>query len=158
MFDNYEVVYIEKVESKLPFRLELMIGGHVPLHCTAIGKLLFANFPSRKRQFLFSVGPLKRFTPNTITDPQELESSFKKIRKQHYSLNDQEFALGVVAVAVPIKDEKGQVVAGVSIQGADSRLNAESCLKVLPTLYRSAEILPDMWKLDSGPVGGGTDS
>jgi len=151
MFDDYQVVYIERVESKLPIRLELKVGSHVPLHCTAIGKLLFAHLPSRKRQHLFSVGPLERYTPNTITDQKELEASFKQIRKQNYSANNQEFALGIVAVGVPVRDEKGQVVAGVAIQGAESRLNIESCLKMLPALNRSAEKLSNLWKLASEP-------
>src|SRR3546814_9557462 len=63
-------------------RLQLSVGSHVPLHCTAMGKLFLSQMPKRARERLYIVQPLQRFTENTITDPATLEGDLAEIRRK----------------------------------------------------------------------------
>ena len=65
--DGAEVLYLDRVEAKWPLRLSLDVGSHVPLHCTASGKLFLATMPAAQRDALIDRLALPRMTPNTIT-------------------------------------------------------------------------------------------
>jgi len=65
---------------------------------------------------------LKKFTPNTITDPLLLKKELKKIRKQGFAFSDQEVYLGTRGIAAPVFNHKREIVAGLTIAGPRERL------------------------------------
>ena len=117
----------------------------MPLHCTAIGKLLLANLPPRVRQRVLSVITLERFTEATITDRDSLEEALGVIGLDGYSLNNQEFAVGMVAIAVPVKDRKDRVIAGLAVHAPHARMTVEDCVAQLPKVAAAAERLGVVW-------------
>ncbi|MEM7225962.1 MAG: IclR family transcriptional regulator [Pseudomonadota bacterium] len=145
VLDSHEVLYIERVECDLPLRVQLHAGSHVPVHCTAIGKLLLANLSTRARQRLLSTIQLTRFTETTITDRERLEDALKAIRRDGYSVNNQEYAVGMVALAVPIEDRKGRIIAGLAVHAPHARMTAEDCIAQLPKMTAAAERLGAVW-------------
>lgn len=84
--------------SLLPQR---MPGLRRPLHSTALGKVLLAWSPPGD---LTALAPLQRLTPHTIVDPAELDAELQQVREDGYAVNDEESALGVRTLAVPILD------------------------------------------------------
>src|SRR5918996_1714175 len=72
MLDGAQVVYVDRVEAAWPLRMTLTSGSHVPLHCTASGKLLLALLPKASRERLTAQLGLARYTDSTITDPKLL--------------------------------------------------------------------------------------
>jgi IclR family transcriptional regulator, acetate operon repressor len=149
MLDGYDLVYIDRVECNWPLRVQLRPGSRVPSHCTAIGKLLLAHLPSRRRERLISVMPLDRFTEHTITDPRELSDHFRQIREQGYSINNQEDSVGLIALAVPVRNSENKVFAGLAIHGPEVRMSIEDAREHLGLLQKAANQLGDALEFSS---------
>ena len=135
------VLYIDRVETHWPLGLRFERGSRVPLHCTAIGKLMLGQLPETSVDGYLSNGQLTRYTPTTITDPQRLKEELKRIRKQGHSTDNQEFMSGVVCVAVPVRGANGKACAGVAISAAEARLTLAEVKQFLPELREAASQL-----------------
>ena len=101
------VVYIDRVESQWPLGLRFEPGSRVPLHCTAIGKLLLSRLPETAIEAHLGNGRLTRYTTTTIIELRKLKAELAKIRREGYSIDNQEFMSGVVCIAVPVNDPRG---------------------------------------------------
>lgn len=141
MLSGHAIVYLDRVEASWPFGLKFEPGSRVPLHCTSVGKLLFSAQPRRRRDELIGVTKLARYTENTITDPNALRHELEEIRKRGYSIDNQEFLAGVVCLAVPVRDAKGAICAGLAISAPHARMSVAESLAHLPTLFTAAEKL-----------------
>src|SRR3954467_3604708 len=67
-------VYVEKLDSPEPLRIHSRIGAAVPLHCTAVGKVMLAYMPSEEQERILPELDLKRPTPNSVGNLQELKA------------------------------------------------------------------------------------
>ena len=145
MLDGNRVVYLDRVETHWPLRLQLSVGSHVPLHCSAMGKLFLSQMPKRTRERLYAAGPLQRYTEQTITDTEQLEAALEKIRSEQAAVNDREYMVGLVGLAVPVPDpfRKGRFSAALAIHAPEPRLNATDIRSLLPVMRRAAERLSD---------------
>ena len=93
------------------------IGPRVHAHCTAIGKAVLAFLDTEQlNQYLQKVA-LERLTEYTITDPQKLLQELQKIRKNGYSVGNQEFILHGAGIGAPVFDKTGKVAGAISIHG-----------------------------------------
>ena len=122
MLDGDEVVYLDRVETAWPLRVNLQPGSRVPLHCSASGKLFLAHMRREARERLLAAAPLPRYTPNTLCDMQALDPEFRSIRKEGASFDREEYLLGIVCMAVPIL-HGNRAVAAVALH-ALARLDA----------------------------------
>jgi DNA-binding IclR family transcriptional regulator len=117
------IIYIDKVEGSQSIRLDIALGTKRPLHSSAVGKLFLAY---TQEDFLESrihrIG-LPAITPNTLTDPEALLAELTRIRRDGISISQGENIEGITAIAAPVWDEAGQVVAGISVSGPSSWLN-----------------------------------
>ena len=136
---NGHVVYVDRVESHWPLGLRFEPGSRVPMHCTAIGKLLLSRMPEATLDAFLANGPLTRYTATTITETRRLKAELERIRRQEYSLDDQEFMSGVVCIAVPVEGPRnGGVYAGLAISAAEARLTLAGVKRFLPDLRAAA--------------------
>jgi len=143
MLAGNAVLYLDRVEASWPFGLRFESGSRVPLHCTSVGKLLLSVLPRRRRDALIRAIPLARYTENTITDPERLHAELEDIRKRGYSIDNQEFLAGVVCLAVPVRDRKGVICAGVAMSAPHARMSVEEAINHLPSLLEAAEQLAE---------------
>jgi DNA-binding IclR family transcriptional regulator len=141
MMAGNAIVYLDRVEASWPFGLKFESGSRVPLHCTSVGKLLLSAQPRRRRDELIRATALARYTENTITDPETLHRELEEIRKRGYSIDNQEFLAGVVCLAVPVRDSKGMICAGLAISAPHARMTVAGSVGHLPTLLAAAEQL-----------------
>jgi DNA-binding IclR family transcriptional regulator len=140
-----QVAYIDRVESRWPLGLRFEPGSRVPMHCTAIGKLLLSQMsPKQRGRFLMS-SPLSQYTQNTITEPAALQRELARVRKKGISTDDQEFMSGVVCVAVPITGANARVCAGLAISAPHARLTLDDALRYLPLLQDAARKLSQIF-------------
>jgi len=139
-----EVVYVERVECDWPLRIQYGVGSRVPLHATGIGKLLLAHLPRR----LLRVLPMTQLTDRTITDPDRLEDELAAIRRRGYAANDQENTPGLIGVAVPIRNPKGRVIAGLAVHAPEARLPMARALEHLALLNEAAAELESFFAED----------
>lgn len=145
VLDQHEVRYIERVECDAPLRVQLSAANRIPAHCTALGKLFLAALSSADLDRCLRVAPLRRYTDNTIVDRTEFEKELAKIREQGFSTNDQEFGIGIVAVAVPVRSEVGDVLAGVALHAPTPRMSLKGVISHRATLQNAADKLAEAW-------------
>ncbi|MGZ6505459.1 MAG: IclR family transcriptional regulator [Tumebacillaceae bacterium] len=119
--DGKEAIYIEKVDTLQPVRVYTRIGRRAPLYAGACPRILLAYLPGEKREQYLNDTKLMPIASGTITDTDELERQLNASRRDGYSVSHHELEDGTSAVAAPIFDFKGQVVAGLSIAGPVSR-------------------------------------
>jgi DNA-binding IclR family transcriptional regulator len=133
-----EVVYVERVESRWPLRIHLETGSRVPIHCTASGKLFLAMMePERRRRMLDTLN-LPAMTENTITTRGRLDAEIAETAARGYGTDNEEFILGLVAIAVPVVDSRGRLVGAVACHAAKARLDLGQALQHLPRLRAAA--------------------
>lgn len=145
---GHAVLYLDRVEARWPLRLHLEPGSRVPLHCTSSGKLFLAAMDREHRERVLHTLALTAHTPHTITSRAALDEELARIAAQGYSIDDQEFLLGLVAVAAPVSDARGRTVAAVACHAPSARLSVERALGHLPALAAAAvrlgRTLPDL--------------
>jgi IclR family transcriptional regulator, acetate operon repressor len=137
--DGTEVLYLDRVEAHWPLRLTLEVGAHVPLHCTASGKLFLATMSEEKRDTLISRSALLAQTQHTLTDADALRAECRRILECGYSTDCEEFIAGLVAVAVPIFDASGIVRAALAVHAPSARMSMAQMIKRLPVLRDAAQ-------------------
>jgi DNA-binding IclR family transcriptional regulator len=140
MLDGAQVVYVDRVEAAWPLRMTLTSGSHVPLHCTASGKLLLALLPKASRERLTAQLGLARYTDSTITDPKRLAAELSRIRANRYATDNEEFHAGLVCVAVPVIGKK-RACAALAVHAPVSRMPLERALSYLVVLRRAASAM-----------------
>jgi DNA-binding IclR family transcriptional regulator len=117
-------IVLERVESEEPVRYSLFQPGvSIPLHAGASSKILMAYLPEEDWDRIIAKEGLKRYTPNTISDVKKLKTHLREIRKRGYAFSDQEVDRDVRAVAGPILNGLGELVAGLSVAGPAYRMN-----------------------------------
>jgi DNA-binding IclR family transcriptional regulator len=97
------------------------VGRRMAPHCTAAGKVLLAHLPPDELDRVLR-GRLERFTPSTITDPDELRYELARVRERGYATVCEELEEGLNVVAAPVHDHTGQVVASISVAGPAYRV------------------------------------
>jgi DNA-binding IclR family transcriptional regulator len=140
---GHEVLYLDRVEARWPLRLHFDMGSRVPIHCTASGKVFMAAMePSERRRILDAAG-LTPYTPNTITARDRFDAELELVAKQGYSLDREEFLLGMAAIAVPVRAADGTVLAAVACHAPNVRFKIEQAMACLPHLKNAARKLAD---------------
>jgi IclR family transcriptional regulator, acetate operon repressor len=140
-----EVVYLDRVETAFPLRMELRPGVRVPLHCSASGKLFLALMPLAQRRRMLAALPLSAHTPHTITDPDALEAECMRIREQGFAVDAEEFIAGLVCVAVPVQDGDGPARCALALQAPAARMTLEQAMRQVPALQRAALAMRRTW-------------
>jgi DNA-binding IclR family transcriptional regulator len=136
--EGTEVLFIDRFahcSTPLPARM----GSRGPLHATALGKVLLAAAPDDVVERVLS-GPLRAYTPYTVTDPHRLREQLATVRERGVAYADQERRLGIVGVAVPIRGPVGQVIAGIDIPGPRAVVLASQRKRELLLRQAAAEI------------------
>lgn len=139
--DGSQVLYIDRVEAQWPLRLTLDVGAHVPLHCTASGKLFLAEMPAEQRDALIQHLPLTRMTRHTLTSSKALKAECAVIAAQGYSCDREEFIAGLIALAVPVRDPLGRTCAAVAVHAPTARVTLAEGRRMLPALRAAAQRL-----------------
>ncbi|MBC7780810.1 MAG: IclR family transcriptional regulator, partial [Proteobacteria bacterium] len=138
MLDGAEIVYLDRVETASPLRVNLQPGSRVPAHCSASGKLLLAHLLPVQSARLISQLVLTRHTARTITERSALEAELARIRADGYSIDDEEYLDGLVCVAVPVTDDQARVWATVAVHGPATRMPIPLALGHLALLRAAA--------------------
>jgi len=120
----------------------LHLGARLPAHATSTGRVLLAGLGEAALAQWLEDHPLRRLTAHTVTDTQVLKASIDAARQLDYSLAVQEHELGVQALAVPLRNARGQVVGALNVVAAPHRWNTDALLAaLLPVLQDAAQEL-----------------
>ena len=125
ILDGNEGVYIEKIEGKQAAIAYSRIGRRLPVHATAIGKVLMAWLGDEELNALLDGYSFTRFTPATLTDRAALLAALAQTRHNRYALDNEENEPGVRCIAVPVWNHESRVIAALSLSTLTSRVNDE---------------------------------
>jgi DNA-binding IclR family transcriptional regulator len=142
ILDENEVLYIDKVECSRPIRMMSYVGRKLPAYCTGTGKVFLAHLREEELKAFFRTVKMRRITPKTLTDREALKLELAKIRTQGYAVDWAENEAEVVAVAAPVRDQTGEVVAAVSVAGPVYRISREAMReRIVPEVVRAATMI-----------------
>lgn len=136
--DRSGMVYLDRVETHWPFRIQFPVGTQVPFHCTASGKMYLSSLRSDKLNRITAWLDLERHTDRTITEKDHLVADITQIRQQGFATDNEEFMRGMAAIAVPIQDTAGRLLSTLSIHAPTQRHTTESLLECLQELRKAA--------------------
>ena len=115
MLDGRHAVFLIKEEGTQSVRNLSAVGRRVPAHGTAVGKAILAFLPRDETLRRLSGEHLERLTPKTLTDVDDLLADLDRTVDRRYSTDDEESNPEVCCLGVPIRNEQGLVIAGMSI-------------------------------------------
>ncbi|MFI5675611.1 IclR family transcriptional regulator [Streptomyces cellulosae] len=125
-----QAVIIERLSAVNAVGLTSQVGGHLPLHCSGVGKVLLSHSAP---DFIDEVlaGRLRRFTPRTIVDPAELRRELASCRSTGTVVVKEELSEGAESVATRIVDGHGKVVAALSVVVAAGSIKLQAAVPSL---------------------------
>ncbi|HSW57243.1 MAG TPA: IclR family transcriptional regulator [Dehalococcoidales bacterium] len=115
-------------------------GTKLGMHNSSMGKAILANLTEHEQQRYFS-RPLRKYTDNTITDLDNLKQQLSQIKIENVAFDDEEFAIGVRGVAVPLKNRRGEMLGSIGMIGPSARIRPSTLKEWVPLLNNcTAEI------------------
>ncbi|MBI9045267.1 MAG: IclR family transcriptional regulator [Anaerolineaceae bacterium] len=115
-------VYIDKVVSSQPIRMDAPLGEDRPFNCTAIGKVLLSGMKDEKIERLAKDGVFEKRTENSIYDSDSLKEEIALVRKQGWAKDNEEFSNGVICLAYPIFNHEMKIIAAITVSGPKERI------------------------------------
>ena len=137
VLDQGEIFGVEVVPADQAVIIASRVGFRMPVHCAASGKVFLAFLPDAERDRLLS-RPLEPHTAKTITSAEELRRQLDQVRRNGYAMDDEELEMGVRAIAVPIRNQDGEVVAALSMPGPANRMTKERIAELVAALLEAS--------------------
>ncbi|MDO4685526.1 MAG: IclR family transcriptional regulator [Corynebacterium sp.] len=131
-----EVVYINKLFSARRIASPSRIGGRAPAYCTGVGKAMLA-WDEVRTESTITAG-LHRWTPYTITDPDEIREELAQIRKEGIAYDRQEITLGLSCIAAPIFGRNNTPIAAMSVSGSSTQFKPQEHIIALKRICAAA--------------------
>ncbi|EFO30216.1 IclR family transcriptional regulator [Roseibium sp. TrichSKD4] len=142
--DRDAMVYLDRVETKWPLRIQLPIGSRVPFYCTASGKMYLSTLDRRHLKNYAGSAILEGRTQKTITDPEALVAETKAVKDRGYATDNGEFMEEMIAIAVPISDSNKRLVSTLSFHAPEQRLSLDAAVKHVDKLTEAAARLSNL--------------
>lgn len=136
-----EMIYYDRVQTDSPLQINLQVGSHTPIWCTASGKLYLSSLLREKRQRLLNNLSLTRYTRNTIVDASLLDNALQQIKISRIGIDSEEFVDGMVACAVPITNNSGKLCACLFTHAPVIRKSLDRLLGYTAQLQNAAQQL-----------------
>jgi len=133
-----QVVYLAKREPSTRFVGVATAGISQPAHCTGLGKAMLAALSDEEVLELLGPGPYQKKTEHTITKYQDLVQELQRIRERGYSIDDCENEVMIYCVALPVRNDQGQPVLGISATGVKGQYAKATALLASQIIGRVA--------------------
>jgi IclR family KDG regulon transcriptional repressor len=140
IFDQGKVFYIEVLRGDHALTISAAVGQRLPAHCTASGKLFLAYLSESDLNKILDQ-PLTKYTENTITSFDELRKQLEIICNQGYSVDYEEYEQGVCALAAPIFNRRGSVIATIGSPSPTSRMTPERIAQIAESFKKAARAI-----------------
>jgi IclR family transcriptional regulator, pca regulon regulatory protein len=113
--DGAEIVYIARANVTRIMSIDLGVGSRLPAFCTTMGRILLAHLAPEKLDEILEQIVFKKFTERTVVGAEKLRQILRSVERNGYSIIDQELEYGLRALAVPIRNPAGKVVAALNV-------------------------------------------
>ena len=133
------MIYTNRAQTTLPIQIYLPVGAKSPMWCTATGKLYLSQLPLASRDKMLKNLSLDKFTKNTITDIDALNTELDRIAATGIGIDNEEFISEMVAIAIPIRDRKSRYLASLYLHAPTIRVSLDDLLAHVPRLQKAAQ-------------------
>ena len=148
VLDGTDIVYVMRVSTHKIMSISLGVGSRLPAYCTSMGRMLLSALPPDQMMAVLQASERSARTRYTLTDPDELAAKIAQVRKQGWSMVNQELEEGLVSMAAAITDRTGQTVAALNISGQANRTSAKVMQEtMLPALLETAQRISERLSL-----------
>jgi DNA-binding IclR family transcriptional regulator len=120
ILENDMVTYVLKIQGGRS-KVFTKTGMQLEAYCSAIGKMLLASAPKEELERYLADEPFVPLTKNTISNPGELRRALDDIREVGFAFDGEEVAEGLVCIAVPLRNRRGEVQAAISLAARSTR-------------------------------------
>ena len=131
ILEDGEAILIDRIEPPGAPKMATWVGRRMGLHCTAVGKALISHLPAEKLDELILKQGLLRHNENTIASMTRLRQACEEVQRSGYAVDDEEEEIGVRCIGAPVLNDKGEVIAAISISGTKAQLDDIPALAVL---------------------------
>lgn len=140
ILEGRDILYIDTIQCSGLIRVNLPIGQKLPAYCSGLGKAILAFMPEERVRELFGKGPLKKFTPHTLSSFDALAEELRGVRAAGFARDSEESHLELACLAAPIFGADGKIVAGISVSFPRFRHPDQELAErqLLPGLCRAA--------------------
>jgi DNA-binding IclR family transcriptional regulator len=115
VLEDFEALYVAKVDGKHLLRLDSSVGMRLQPHATATGKMLLSGIADERLAEWLTSQPLKRYAPGTLTEPAAVMKEIARVRRLGYAVDREERISGVICLAVGIRNHSGAIAAAMSV-------------------------------------------
>jgi len=136
VLDGTDVVFVARVPTRRFLTVSINVGARFPAHTSSMGRVLLAGQTDEWLEDYLATVHVAHVTERTVTEPAELRQTLLKVREQGWALLDQELAVGVTSLAVPLRDPSGKVVAALNVSSHAGE--ADPVGQFLPALQAAA--------------------
>lgn len=133
-----DISYIENLDISLSVNKYTQPGYRSPAYCSSMGKCLLSCLSGDELETLLYNYTFKKYTENTITNSTEFKQYLKKVRRQGWAMDNQEYCLGQRCVAAPIFDYRGDAVASISISGTTKQMTDDKLPNIIEKVKNAA--------------------
>jgi len=140
VLDGFDVVYVARVATtKRIMSVTLNVGSRLPAFATSMGRVLLADMSSPALENFIDTCLIEQYTEHTLVEKLALMTEIEKVRKQGYSLVEQELEIGLTSISVPVHNGAGEVVAALNVSTHMSQTARLQIFEViLPVLQQCA--------------------
>ena len=135
---SHFVVNIDQARGPSAIAAHNWVGELTPVHATSSGKVLLAYMTPDERRDVLAASGLARLTSHTITSETELEAEVEAAARDGYGSSIEELEEGLNAIAAPVRDHIGRVIAALSVSGPVYRFSEERLRNVVPDVIAAA--------------------
>lgn len=140
ILDGNSVLYLQVIESSQRVKISSAPGQRLPVFCTATGKAFLAFLPEPQVKEILKSGR-RKYTEHTTTDLPEILKQLRLTRERGFAISEQEYELGINAVAAPILDARQHPVAAMAIVGPTFRMTLSRMLELGPKLRATTDAI-----------------
>ena len=136
---NDEALSVAHVPGTKPRGHGITLGRALPLYCTAVGKIILAGMDDAKLHKIAKVLSYEPKTINTLGSRRAFLDHIMRVKEQGYAMNNQESEIDIRAIAVPLYNRPGSVLAALSVSADPDEMTSEMIARLLPELRACAE-------------------
>lgn len=142
VLDGDEVSFVARAESQRIVTLNVRLGGRLPAHSSAAGRVLIADQPDEQIDELLRAARYDVTGPNTLRSAKQVMDRIRQVRAEGVSITDEELEPGVRTVAVPVRDSSGAVRAALSLAVSAARVGVDELrTRHVPVMQHAAALL-----------------
>ncbi|KAA9165492.1 helix-turn-helix domain-containing protein [Amycolatopsis acidicola] len=151
VLDGDDVVHIARIPTTGVITVSINVGSRFPAYATAMGRVLLAGLDEQVFTEYLARVSFEAFTDRTVRDADQLRQIVKSVADNGFCLADQELNRGLRAVAVPVRDRTGAVIAAANIAVSAGLRSLEELRAMVPRLRECAAAIEKDLHLVDGP-------